>query len=145
MKEILKKTPLMAGMLIILAVVLYTCGGGGGGGYGGSMAPPPPAMSTVQVVPCSSVTPAVTVSATEYVFTNSTVHAPVGGVVMWTNNGTMEHSVTSGAPAGTPDGMFDQTFNPTQSICLKFTTAGTYDYFCKFHYPLGMTGIVMVP
>ncbi len=149
MKQILKKTPLMAGMLIVLAIVLYTCGGGGGGGYGGgygggSMAPPPP-TSTVQVVPCSTVTPAVKVSVTEYMFTSSAVHAPVGGSVMWTNNGTMEHSVTSGAPAGTFDGMFDQTITPGQSVCLKFTTAGTYNYYCKFHYTLGMVGNVMVP
>ncbi len=151
MKQILKKTPLTAGMLVVLAVVLYACGGGGsyggggGGSYGGSTMAPPPATSTVQVVPCSTVTPSVTVSVTEYMFTSSAVHAPVGAVVMWTNNGTMEHSVTSGVPAGTPDGKFDQTINPGQSLCLKFTTAGTSDYFCKFHFTLGMIGSVTVP
>ncbi len=149
MRHISFKIPLLAGMLGILAVVLYTCGGGGGGGYGGgyggSSSAPPTTTSTVQVVPCSTVTPAVTVSATEYSFTASAVHAPVGGVVKWANNGTMTHSVTSGAPAGTFDGMFDQTIAPGQSVCLKFTTAGTYSYYCKFHYTLGMVGSVMVP
>ncbi len=153
MKQMLKKTPLTAGMLVVLAVVLYACGGGGsyggggggGGSYGGSTMAPPPATSTVQVVPCSSVTPSVTVSITEYMFTGSAVHAPIGGVVMWTNNGTMEHSVTSGAPAGTPNGLFDQTLTPGQSVCFKFTTGGTFNYYCKFHFTLGMIGSVTVP
>jgi len=135
----------IAGVFIVLAAILYSCGGGGGGlGYGSSSMPPAP-TSTVQVVACSSVTPATTVIATDDVFTNSAVHAPVGGVVMWTNNGTMQHSVTSGATPGTPDGQFDQTLNPAQSVCLKFTTAGTYNYYCKFHYTLGMIGSVTVP
>ncbi len=65
---------------------------------------------------------------------------------MWTNNSAaITHSVTSGSPPGTPDGMFDQTLIPSQSVCLKFTTAGTYNYYCKFHYTLGMTGSVTVP
>ncbi|HEX9019946.1 MAG TPA: plastocyanin/azurin family copper-binding protein, partial [Nitrospirota bacterium] len=87
----------------------------------------------------------VTVSATEYVFTPSAVHAPVNGVVMWTNNGAMTHSVTSGT-GGMYSGLFDSTLNPTQSVCLKFTTAGTFNYYCKFHFLTnGMAGSVTVP
>jgi plastocyanin len=146
MKQILKKKTLTAGLLIILGVVLYNCGGSGGG-YGGGGSSPPPSASTVQVVSCATVTTAVSVSATEYVFTSSAVHVPVGGVVKWTNDSTanMEHSVTSGSPPGTPDGMFDQTMLPGQSVCLKFTTAGTYNYYCKFHFTLGMVGSVTAP
>ncbi len=148
MKHILKKIPLMAGMLVVLGVVLYTCGGGGGGGGygGGSSSMPPAATSTVQVVACSSVTPAVTVLATDaLVFSPSAVHVPVGGVVMWTNNGMMTHSVTSGT-GGTPDGQFDQNpLGASSSVCLKFTAAGTFNYFCRYHYTSGMTGSVTVP
>ncbi len=145
MKQRSKALFTVAGAFIVLAAMLYSCGGGGGG-YGGSYSapPPPPTTSTVQVVACSSVTPAATVSATEYAFTSSTVHAPIGGVVMWTNNGTMTHSVTSGT-AGTSNGQFSQDITPGQSVCLKFTTAGTYNYFCRFHYSLGMIGSVTVP
>ncbi len=134
---------MIAGIILVIAIVLSGCGGGGGGGYSSSGTPP---TSTVQLVTCSTVTPAVTVSATDDVFTKAAVNAPVGGVVMWTNNGANQHSVTSGSPPGTPDGMFDQTLNSTQSVCLKFTTAGTYNYYCKFHYvPQGMIGSVTVP
>ncbi len=134
---------MIAGIILVIAIVLSGCGGGGGGGYSSSGTPP---TSTVQLVTCSTVTPDVKVSATDNVFTIDAVHAPVGGVVMWTNNSAInQHSVTSGSPPGTPDGMFDQTLNPSQSVCLKFTTPGTYKYYCKFHYTLGMTGSVTVP
>ncbi len=75
--------------------------------------------------------------------------------VIWTNDGALVHTVTSG-PAGTPDGLFDsgdlshgQTFtlevNQTMyaSILAKYSN-GTVPYYCSFHFTFGMVGDMTV-
>ena len=77
--------------------------------------------------------------------------------VVWTNDGTVSHTVTSGnGTTGTPDGLFNsgilapgQTFtlqvNQTlyASILAKYPD-GTVRYFCSIHYSLGMVGEMTV-
>jgi plastocyanin len=72
-------------------------------------------------------------------------------VVRWISASTLAHTVTSGIVTGgtvttaTPDGKFDQPLNTLgSSVCLKFTEAGTYNYYCTPHYSMGMKGIVTV-
>lgn len=75
--------------------------------------------------------------------------------VIWTNNGALVHTVTSGA-TGTPDGLFDSgslspganftlEVNQTMydSILAKYSN-GTVPYYCSFHFTLGMVGWVTV-
>ena len=75
--------------------------------------------------------------------------------VIWTNNGGLVHTVTSGA-AGTPDGLFDSgslspganftlEVNETMyaSILAKYSN-GTVQYYCSFHFTFGMVGEVTV-
>lgn len=131
------KLPLV--MALFLAFFLVNCGGGGGGG-GGTSAP-----STVEVVDCATVVSSATVTATDLkTFSPSSVSIPVNSVVKWISSSSLRHTVTSGT-AGTPDGKFDQELLSSGStVCLKFTVAGTYNYYCTPHFSMGMTGVVTV-
>lgn len=77
--------------------------------------------------------------------------------VVWTNDGSVSHTVTSGN--GTT-GMADELFNsgtlaPGQTFTLQVNQTiyarilakypdGTVPYFCSFHYSLGMVGKMTV-
>ncbi len=132
-------------LLSIMCLVLAGCGGGSGGGDNA-------VASSVTVVDCSTVTPAATVTAEGTLqFSPDTVTIPVNNVVRWISASTLAHTVTSGIVTGgtvttaSPDGKFDQPLNTNgSSVCLKFTAAGTYNYYCTFHYAMGMKGVVTV-
>lgn len=129
-----------AGMLVVLAIVLYGCGGGGGGGYGGGSTTPVTA-STVEVVACSTATTPTTVSIVSQSvgFSPGSVTVPVNTVVKWTNNDTITHTVTSTTVPS--NGVFDSgNLAPGASVCLKFTSAGSFNYHCSIH--TSMTGLV---
>jgi plastocyanin len=70
-----------------------------------------------------------------------TIHA--GDTVQW-NWGEQTHSVTSGSN-GVADGLFDTGNHPSPfTFSFTFTNPGKYDYFCRIHYAMAMTGIVRV-
>jgi plastocyanin len=97
--------------------------------------------TTVQLVPCPA-SGTTDVSIVEFAFNPSSITIPANSIVKWTNNGTITHTATSTTvPA---NGSFDSGFIlPGQSVCFKFTTAGTYNYWCSIHTTL-MTGVVTV-
>ena len=69
------------------------------------------------------------------------VTVDVGGEVTWSNDDTAAHTVTSGTPAGGPDGLFDSSlFMAGTTFSYKFEEAGTYNYFCMVH-PLSLIHI----
>lgn len=123
--------------LLAMTVFLADCGGGGGGVYGSSTAAYP--SSTVQVVACPAAgTTGVTIAG--MAFSPASVTTPVNGIVKWTNNDGVTHTVSSTTvPAY---GAFNETLAPGASVCLKFTSAGTYQYHCTIHP--SMTGTVAV-
>jgi len=133
-------------LLGILCLALAGCGGGGSSDGGGTT------PGAVTVVDCSTITPAATVTATgSSTFSPQNVTIPVNDVVRWISASNVFHSVTSGIVTGgtvttaTPDGKFDQPLSSNGStVCLKFTTAGTYNYYCTQHYMMGMKGVVTV-
>ena len=54
--------------------------------------------------------------------------------VMWSNDDTAAHTVTSGTPAEGPDGIFDSgLFMAGATYSHTFDTIGEYDYFCMVH------------
>ncbi|MBI3502505.1 MAG: cupredoxin domain-containing protein [Bacteroidetes bacterium] len=62
-----------------------------------------------------------------------------GTTIVWTNQDYATHTVTSNT------GLFnsgDMTNGKTFSY--KFSDAGTYAYYCKYHQAMGMTGTVVV-
>jgi len=131
-------------LLSIVCLALAGCGGSSSGDNA--------VTSSVAVVDCSTVTSAATVTATSAVkFNPDTVTIQVNDVVRWISASTLAHTVTSGIVTGgtvttaTPDGKFDQPLNTLgSSVCLKFTEAGTYNYYCTPHYSMGMKGVVTV-
>jgi plastocyanin len=141
MKHNSKTIIVFAGIFVVLAIVLYGCGGGGGGGgYGGGGTPP---SSTVQVVACpaSGTIDVNIVSMTAPGFSPSSSTVPVNTIVKWTNIDGILHTVTS---TTVPlNGTFDMQVNPSTSVCLKFTSAGTFNYHCSIH-PTTMIGVVTV-
>ena len=66
-----------------------------------------------------------------------------GDTIHWDWQG-QPHSVTSGATAGHPNGLFDSGVQDTgATLDRTFNTPGTYHYFCRIHGS-GMTGTIVV-
>ena len=57
----------------------------------------------------------------------------VGTTITWTNKDNTTHTATSGVP-GAPDGIFNSgNLNNGGTFSFKFTTAGTFKYYCIIH------------
>ena len=57
-----------------------------------------------------------------------------GDEVIWSNDDTAAHTVTSGTISDGPDGLFDSSlFMAGTSFSHTFDTLGEYDYFCVVH------------
>lgn len=55
------------------------------------------------------------------------VKAKVGDTIVWDNHDVFAHTATAN------DKAFDVMLPPKESGSLIVKTAGTFDYFCKFH------------
>ncbi len=72
---------------------------------------------------------------------NKTIAA--GTKITWVNKDSFNHTVTSGT-AGNPDGLFDSgTLGSGGMFSYTFTTAGTYNYYCRIHQST-MSGKIVV-
>lgn len=86
-------------------------------------------------------------SLTTDAFQPNPVQANIGQKVVWTNDDSVPHTVSSGE-AATPDGKFDSSPNfsplvsPGQTFSHTFEKAGKYPYFCQLHP--NMVGTVVV-
>ncbi len=82
------------------------------------------------------------VEAIDNVFNPDVVRIPVGGTVVWTNDGRSPHTVTAdGGSFGSGDLAPGQTFTRT------FTAPGAFPYYCAYHGAkdgAGMAGVVLV-
>jgi plastocyanin len=135
----------IAGIFVVLSVVLIGCGGGGGGGgYGGGGGGT--TTSTVQAIACpaSGTTDVSIVSMTAPGFNPSSISVPVNTTVKWTNNdATMTLHTVTGTTVPV-NGAFDSgQMSFGNSVCFKFTSAGTFNYHCSNH-PTTMIGVVTV-
>ncbi|HET6266623.1 MAG TPA: plastocyanin/azurin family copper-binding protein, partial [Acidobacteriota bacterium] len=69
-------------------------------------------------------------------FAPNTMTVSPGTTVVWTHNGNVTHTVTSGN--GSPSGLFNSgNLNHGNTFSFRFTDAGTFQYYCMIH------GIVM--
>jgi|SRR2546422_1024091 len=109
----LRQIPAIAALLLTLA-----CGGGGG-------TQPPQCVSGIQEVTGAPVTTVVTVG--DNFFSPMSVPVAVNDVVTWTWTGMQPHSATFGTGCPTSPTQTSGTYQ------LKFTTTGTFNYFCKVH------------
>jgi plastocyanin len=89
--------------------------------------------STVKTVSCDGLTPDLEVVTVGNSFSPMTMTVPINGVVRWTL--PAQHNVAST--------MMDSglAVDFGQTMCLKFTQAGTFDYQCTRH---GFMGTVTV-
>ncbi len=83
----------------------------------------------------------VTVTLTDSVFDPATITVQPGQTVRWVNQGTTEHTVTSGV-RGNPTGLFNERLQPGGTFEHTFDQAGSFQYFCEDH--AGMEGTVEV-
>lgn len=102
---------------------LYGDGDNGGG------------TGVAQIVDCAGVSPSADIIMQNIAFNPSSVTISAGGVVRWTNNDNVSHTVTSGSPGDANAGKdFDSgLIGNGVSKCIKFNRPGTYTYFCRPH------------
>jgi len=92
--------------------------------------------SSAQIVPCPA-SGTTNVSIFNFAFSPIGVTIGANGIVKWTNNDTVAHTVTS-----TPPLFNSGNLGAGGTVCVQFNTTGTYQYFCSIH-PF-MTGSVTV-
>ncbi len=85
---------------------------------------------------------ALTVKLVDTTFNPAQLTVKAGTTVTWTNNSTMNHTVTA------DDGSFSSnTLAPGDQFQVTFTKTGTFRYYCKFHGGpggQGMSGTITV-
>ncbi len=73
----------------------------------------------------------------------SSLEIQVGDTVLWSNDDTAAHTVSSGTPTDGMDGIFDSSlFMSGTTFEFTFDKSGTYPYFCMVHP--WMTGEIIV-
>jgi len=77
-------------------------------------------------------------------FSPANVTIAVGDSVTWRWDGSNAHSVEEGTSLTNPTPLFDSGNKTSGTFGYRFTTAGTYPYFCRPHFAAGMTGVVTV-
>lgn len=72
------------------------------------------------------------VTAENFAFSPSSTEVAAGATVTWTNNDSVQHTVTAGEP-GSETGEFDEPLEAGGTAEVTFDSAGTFMYFCKIH------------
>ncbi len=122
----------MAALVAALVALATACGGGDGGGPSDDGTPRVPVVH------------AVTVDDGTYYPKEITIVR--GDSVAWTWRLNDDHSVTSGTspdPSEDPR-LFDSGVQGGGTFGFRFTQTGTFSYFCRKHWNMGMTGQVTV-
>ena len=102
---------------------------------------PEAAMNAIVVIPPGAAVPGC--DETDECFLPFDVSVAVGATVLWSNDDSAAHTVSSGTIDAGLTGVFDSgLFMAGDSFEFTFDTAGTYDYFCMVHP--WMTGTVNV-
>lgn len=92
-------------------------------------------------IPAGAATPGC--EETNECYIESEVTIDVGSEVIWSNDDSASHTVTSGDPKNGPDGNFDSNlFLAGQTFSHMFEEEGEFPYFCLVHP--WMQGIVIV-
>jgi nitrite reductase (NO-forming) len=122
-------------------------GGGGGGmqmegmGNHGQASSPPPSNSSPSAADNNSTKISIVNGAATLgnnAFSPSHVKVKVGSTIIWTNNDSNIHTVTSGGPnTPTAGQVFDSgltsLISPSKTYSHKFTNTGEFSYFCRLH------------
>ncbi len=130
MKMVNKPVYVMASLLAVLSVAAITSSGNLS-----AFAQSPDAA--VSIVPGGS-------TLAEKAWSPNPVEVTVGQKVIWTNNDSVQHTVTSGSPGSADSGKeFDSGLTKTatgpgllnkgMTFEHTFTAAGEYPYYCQLH------------
>lgn len=103
---------------------------------------PPGSTPTAVVPPGTTATPAppqtADVAQRDNYFDPRSLTIAAGTSVRWTNLGAAAHTATL-------DGLFDSgQMNPGANFSYTFNSPGVYNYYCRYHRYLGMTGQIVV-
>jgi len=100
----------------------------------------PAAQVTAKVsIPAGAMTP----SEGQVYYDPQEITISAGTIVVWSNDDTAAHTVTSGNPSSGASGMFDSgIFAAGKTFEYKFDSPGTTEYYCQVHP--WMTGKVTV-
>ena len=125
--------------LLAVSLLITSCGGGGGGGGSSS-------GTTISIIAGAS-------SACKTAFSPDSITVSVGDTVTWTNDDTMEHTVTSTSDSGpactagggstTKSPLDSGPIAPNAAFSHTFDIAWTYYYVCTISGHL-MRGTVIV-
>lgn len=101
-----------------------------------------PALPTTHTVSIPQGVSSPGCDATDTCYLPYSLEINVGDTVMWSNDDTAAHTVTSGTPDGI-DGVFDSgLFMSGNTFGYTFDKAGTYPYFCMVHpWMIGQIGV----
>lgn len=84
----------------------------------------------------------ISLSGSSFSPANATIKA--GESVTWVWNGG-SHTVTNGTDPNLPETrLFDEPQKSSGSFTYTFTTPGSYPYFCRVHFTMGMKGTITV-
>ncbi len=110
---------------LVLAVALWSAACGGGTSYSTSGPATPAAGTTGSQTGAKSGS---SVSIRNFAFMPNTITVSKGATVVWTNNDSVSHTVTS------DNGKFDSgTLSPGKTFSFTFDTPGAYNYHCSIH------------
>ena len=139
--------------LLILLSFLYVYGQSGSSAFLHAQALQ--SNETIVMIPKGSANPEVDITnlTPKQWYDPREITIGVNDTIIWTNNDTEPHTVTSGTGGGLnsllsnskgqPDGLFDSgLFGPDSITLIKFNQSGTYHYFCTIHP--WMEGVVHV-
>lgn len=84
------------------------------------------------------------VSVGDNFFSSANLTISVGDTVVWTNNGFSTHTVTSGNESNSGVIFDSGNMNRGATFSFRFTTAGTFPYYCKVHGSNSMSGTITV-
>jgi len=86
------------------------------------------ALVSTMVFASSAWSETVTINIKSFKFSSAEVVISAGDTIIWTNQDGAAHTATA------VDGSFNTgTLKKGESGEVTFATAGTFDYFCKFH------------
>ncbi len=71
------------------------------------------------------------VTIAKLVYTPAEITMHVGDTITWVNNDAIAHTATAAKDA--PGGPWEVMIPPGKSASIQMTTAGTIDYYCRFH------------
>ena len=127
--------------LLAVSLLITGCGGAGGGGDSSSGT-----TTTISIISGAS-------SACTTAYSPDSITILIGDTVTWTNDDTMEHTVTSTSDSGpectagggstTESPLNSGNITPNGTFSHTFDTAGTYYYVCTIAGHL-MRGTVIV-